>query len=72
MVRKRLDDLLDCKRCGTIRMDIPEEPDEDTPIRCSGCGALLGTWGELRRDFTRQIASADVIELNHGTITKNE
>ena len=55
MVRKRLDDLLDCKRCGTIRMDIPEEPDEDTPIRC-----------------TRQIASADVIELNHGTITKNE
>jgi hypothetical protein len=31
----------------------------------------LGLWGELQRDFVRQIANAESIDLNHGTMTKN-
>jgi hypothetical protein len=70
MTRVRLDHKLDCKACGTIQMDIPEGATEHTEIHCSNCGALLGEWGALQDDFASQIRNADVIDLNHGTITK--
>jgi len=71
MTRARLDDMLDCKRCGRIQVTIPDNADEETPIHCSNCGGYLGLWGELQRDFVRQIANAESIDLNHGTMTKN-
>ena len=30
----------------------------------------MAFWGELPRDFARQIANAESIDLNHGTMTK--
>lgn len=70
MAKTVLDDKLDCKSCGTIQMDIPEDANDRTPIHCSNCGAYLGTWGELLDDFYKQIEDADTLDLNKGTITK--
>jgi hypothetical protein len=71
MTRRKLDDKLDCKKCGTIQMDIPADADDETAIHCSNCGDYLGTWGELQRDFAKQIGNVDSVDLDHGTMTKN-
>ncbi|MER9327876.1 hypothetical protein [Mesorhizobium sp. M0488] len=69
-MRRKLDDKLDCKACGTILMDIPENATESTPIHCSKCGAYLGEWGELQDDFYRQAHGTGAFDLNHGNILK--
>ena len=70
MTRKRLDDKLDCKACGTIQMDIPDGASEHTPVHCSNCGAYLGEWGELQDDFMSQAKGAQAFELKNGSIIK--
>ena len=70
MTRQRLDDKLDCKACGTIQMEIPENVTDHSPIHCSNCGAFLGEWGDIQDDFQKQIAGADSLDLDDGTITK--
>ncbi len=70
MTTERLDDKLDCKKCGTILMDIPNDADDHTLIHCSKCGTLLSKWGELQDNFAGQIRDAEVIDLNHGTMVK--
>lgn len=70
MARKRLDDKLDCKACGTIQMDISANATEHTPIHCSNCGAYLGEWGELQDDFNDQTSAGETFDLKHGTIIK--
>lgn len=64
---KRLDHKLDCKTCGTIYLDIPEDASDDTPIECSTCGAPLGTWGALQHDFYLQsLGTTGVFDLHDG------
>ena len=70
MGSKRLDHKLDCKACGTILMDIPDNPQEHTAISCSQCGAYLGEWGELQDDFHNQARDTQAFDLNHGNISK--
>ncbi|WP_152536236.1 hypothetical protein [Mesorhizobium loti] len=70
MDAKKLDHKLDCKTCGTIRMDIPADATEHTQIHCSGCGGYLGEWGELQDDFHRQAGDTQAFDLNHGNIIK--
>ncbi|MER8887547.1 MULTISPECIES: hypothetical protein [unclassified Mesorhizobium] len=67
---RRLDDKLDCKACGTILMEIPDNPKDSTPIHCSNCGAYLGEWGDLQEDFFRQAFGAQAFDLNNGNIIK--
>jgi len=64
---KWLDDKLDCKRCGTISLEIPDGAKESTPIHCSSCGDYLGTWGELQDDFYKQ-SSGGIFDLKDGNI----
>jgi len=64
---KRLDDKLDCKRCGTIALEIPQGAGESTPVHCSKCGDYMGTWGELQDNFDKQ-ASASAFDLKDGNI----
>ncbi len=66
---KLLDDKLDCKKCGTIYLDIPDDATESTGIHCSTCGGYLGEWGELQDDFNLQ-AGHGVFDLNDGQIEK--
>jgi hypothetical protein len=42
MDSKRLDHKLDCKACGKILMDIPDNAEEHTAIHCSQCGGVQG------------------------------
>lgn len=67
---KRLDHKLDCKRCGTIALDIPDNAAENTPIHCSSCGDLIGTWGALQDDFYRQ-SGHGVFDLKDGNISEH-
>lgn len=64
---KRLDHKLDCKACGTIYLDVPDDVLEDSLIHCSHCHAILGRWGELQRDFYRQ-AGEGIFHLHDGQI----
>jgi|APFEC2959095136_1045048.scaffolds.fasta_scaffold00423_15 LSD1 subclass zinc finger protein len=66
---KLLDHKLDCKKCGTIYLDIPDGATESTQIRCSTCGGFIGEWGELQDDFNRQ-AGDGVFDLKDGQIEK--
>ncbi|UVK47997.1 hypothetical protein DBIPINDM_008399 (plasmid) [Mesorhizobium sp. AR02] len=70
MDSKRLDHKLDCKACGTILLDIPNNAEEHTAIHCSQCGAYLGEWGELQDDFHKQAGDTQAFDLNHGNIVK--
>jgi transcription elongation factor Elf1 len=67
---KRLDHKLDCKACGTIQMDIPDNAGDHTPIHCINCGGYLGEWGELQDDFYKQAADTQAFDLRDGNIIK--
>lgn len=66
---KRLNQKLDCKSCGTIYLDIPQGATDDTLIRCSSCGAALGTWGDLQDDLADQMrGTSGAFDLHDGQI----
>lgn len=67
---ERLDHKLDCKNCGTIYLNIPDDVNGTTVINCSTCGQFLGYWGELSRDFDRQGGQHGVFELRDGQIER--
>jgi rRNA maturation endonuclease Nob1 len=67
MCAQKLDHKLDCKACGTIYQDIPEDFDEDAPVACSTCGTHLGLWRELKADYRRQASqTTGVFDLHDG------
>jgi hypothetical protein len=67
---ERLDHKLDCKACGTIYFDLPEDVRSTSAIHCSKCGRFLGYWGELSRDFNGQGGQDGVFELKDGQILR--
>jgi hypothetical protein len=50
---------------------IPDNANEETPMHCGNCGGCLGHWEEQQRTSQGQMANAESIDLNHGTITRN-
>ena len=70
MTKTRLDHKLDCKSCGVIALDIPQDADEHTPIHCSKCGGYLGEWGALRIDFEKQAGHGNAFDLSRGSMYK--
>lgn len=69
MAKKTLNHKLDCKSCGTILLDIPDDATEGTAIHCSQCGGYIGDWGELQDDFLKQ-SGHGAFELKDGRITE--
>ncbi|MBB3148674.1 hypothetical protein FHS21_005122 [Phyllobacterium trifolii] len=69
---QRLDHKLDCKTCGTIYLQIPENVQSHTPIYCSSCGELLGRWDKLELDFNQQGGHNGVFEMRDGQIIRKE
>ncbi|MCO4319595.1 hypothetical protein M8997_020610 [Phyllobacterium sp. 21LDTY02-6] len=67
---KHLNHKLNCPRCGTIYLDIPDSVTDETPIHCSECGGLIGRWSELERDFNRQGGQNGVFEMKDGQILR--
>lgn len=43
---------------------------ESTPIHCSKCGDLMGTWGELQDNFDKQ-ANVGTFDLEDGNIKEH-
>jgi hypothetical protein len=48
-----------CDRCGSPSIMLPENLEDAAPIRCSGCGVELGTWGVFK-ERARRLIMADV------------
>jgi hypothetical protein len=69
---ERLNHKLDCKSCGTIYLDIPDNLTGASPIHCTTCGEFIGYWGELSRDFDRQGGQHGVFELKDGQIKRKD
>lgn len=64
---KKLDHKLDCKTCGTIYLDIPQDLDDEAPVLCSRCGISLGSWRELKADYREQASETEgVFDLHDG------
>ena len=64
-VEKYLNFKLECSKCGTITLDIPDNAVESTSINCSRCHGYLGMWGDLQDDFYNQIGNG-VFEVKDG------
>ena len=69
---QRLNHKLDCKKCGTIYLDIPEDVQSHTAIYCSTCGQLMGRWDEIERDFNEQGGQDGVFEMRDGQIDRKD
>jgi hypothetical protein len=54
---ERLDHKLDCKKCGTIYPDIPDDVKGTSLIHCSSCGEHLGYWASYPEISTAKAAS---------------
>lgn len=50
-----------CDTCGSPAIMLPDHPEPCSAIRCSGCGARLGTWGAFK-ERARQVIMEDVEE----------
>ena len=57
MSEERLNSLLQCTDCGTVRMAIPPWVEDDTVVACATCQKPLGRWLDLKHGFHRQIGS---------------
>jgi hypothetical protein len=47
---------LNCGNCGSDRFAYPFRVTDDATIECAGCGAVVGTFAELRSHVASQIA----------------
>jgi hypothetical protein len=45
---------LSCSACGSLAFRYPRVLDDDKPVICAGCGAVVSTYGELRQRFGEQ------------------
>lgn len=39
---------LSCGECGSNRLDIPAQANDDSPVVCEECGHALGTLGDVK------------------------
>ncbi|MDR6636238.1 transcription elongation factor Elf1 [Phyllobacterium sp. 1468] len=69
---QRLDDQLECPKCGTIYLSLTQDMALSTPIVCSSCGEYMGTWGDLEADFYAQGGNHGVFEMRDGQIIRKE
>ena len=42
-----------CAACASPAISLPNKIEDDSPIRCRRCDAILGTWGELKERAMR-------------------
>lgn len=53
MVRLKID--LSCGACGSNRIDIPAQAQDDGPVLCGDCGHRLGSLGDLKSQVERAV-----------------
>lgn len=47
---------LSCQKCGSNGLTIPDEATDDSPVTCSGCGAEIARWGDVKVAVTEAAA----------------
>ena len=58
---ERLDHKLDCKNCGTVYLNIPDDVNGTTVINCSTCGQFLGYWASCRETLIAKVVSMEFL-----------
>ena len=71
-MNQRLDGKLECPRCGTVYLRIPDDVKSHTLIHCSSCDMVLGRWIDLEADFYAQGGGHGVFEMQKGQIIRKE
>jgi hypothetical protein len=39
----------ECKKCGGKKIMLPDNPDDDSIVKCALCGLEFGRWGDIRK-----------------------
>ena len=52
-MKSRID--LSCHQCGSNRLDIPANAEDDSPVVCEECGHALGSLGEVKRKVEQAV-----------------
>jgi len=37
-----------CKKCGSHALTVADKSNDASPVICSSCGTVAGTWGEAK------------------------
>jgi len=46
---------LSCQACGSNRIAFNHSKTDSCPVACEDCGAVVGTFGDLKRLVVRQL-----------------
>ena len=46
---------LNCRECGQNRFTIIQGMDDDAVVKCSDCGHIIGTMGELKERVAAEV-----------------
>lgn len=44
---RNLDQEITCHECKTSHTTVPVEDEDDAPVHCAECGALMCLWGDI-------------------------
>lgn len=55
MAKGHLNNRLQCKDCGTVRMSLAPPPADHDIVACATCGSPLGRWLDLKHDLALQM-----------------
>ncbi len=48
MVRTEARLTLQCSKCGGKTLSLPDQPTDESVVRCDSCGTEMGTLGDLK------------------------
>lgn len=54
---QRLNGKLECARCRTVYLCIPDDVRSDSPIFCTACGSFLGRWSESPKTYGQRLGA---------------
>ena len=45
----------ECVRCGGKRLELPDDPTDDSIVKCASCGNEFGRWGDIKNSAKNEI-----------------
>jgi uncharacterized Zn finger protein len=61
-----------CKQCGSNALTVANKCDDTSLVTCNSCGAVAGTWGELKAAAADKAKEAVKKELKDGLLKSPE
>ena len=50
----------ECQKCGGKKLELPDDPTDDSIAKCTSCGAEFGRWGDIREAAANAVGEAAV------------